>query len=255
MRQCSSEQVVIRDVVIGGEKPLICLSLIAGKKAELIQQADELKKLQPVLLEWRADFFEQAEDQGACLDCLGEMRKQVGQIPLIFTLRSHLEGGQSKMSLKDKLALLSEVMVSGDADIIDVEMSNGTDFIDSINGIKEQTQTRLILSYHNFEMTPSEEYILDKLVQAQEMGADIAKIAVMPKNNADVLRLLSATDRARTSAVKIPIVTMSMGAAGAITRLAGGMFGSDITFAMSEVSSAPGQLPFADVKRVVDILY
>jgi len=255
MRQCSGEQVVIRGVVIGGEKPLICLPLLAGKKVDLIQQADEIKTLQPDLLEWRADCFEQAEDQEACLDCLRDMRKKVGQIPLIFTLRSHLEGGQSTMSLKDKLALLSEVMVSGDVDIIDVEMCNGTDFIESINRIKEQTQTGLILSYHNFERTPSEEFILDKLVQAQEMGADIAKVAVMPKNNADVLSLLSATDRARTSGVKIPIVTMSMGAAGAITRLAGGMFGSDITFAMGEASSAPGQLPFADVKRVVDILY
>ena len=86
------------------------------------------------------------------------------------------------------------------------------------------------------------------------MGADIAKVAVMPENNRDVLALMSATDRARTTLVRVPIITMSMGPLGAVTRLAGGQFGSDITFAAGAVSSAPGQLAIADVRMVMDIL-
>ncbi len=254
MRQKSSKQVVIRDVAIGGEKPLICLPLLAKQKSDLFEQAGQAKILMPDLLEWRVDCFEQAEDRNACLESLKELRNEIGSIPLIFTCRSHLEGGQSTMTEEKRLKLISGVLMTGDIDIVDIELSSGVDFVDSIKKIMEQTQSRLILSYHNFEKTPSEEFIVDKLVQAEEMGADIAKVAVMPENNRDVLTLMSATDRARTTQLRIPMVTMSMGPLGAVTRLVGGQFGSDITFATGAVSSAPGQLAIADVRMVMDIL-
>ena len=254
MRQQSSKQVVIRDVVIGGGKTLICLPLLAKQKNDLLDQAGQSKKLLPDLLEWRIDYFEQAEDRDVCLQSLKELRKEIGSIPLIFTCRSRLEGGQSNISEEKRLELITGVLMAGDADIVDIEMSSGVDFVESIQKIKVQTRCKLILSYHNFEKTPSEEFIADTLVKAEQMGADIAKVAVMPENNRDVLTLMSATDRVRTTLVKIPIITMSMGATGAITRLAGGLFGSDITFAIGTVSSAPGQLAIADVRRVMDIL-
>ncbi len=254
MRQKSREQVIIRDVAIGGEKPLICLPLLAKQKSDLFEQAGQAKIVMPDLLEWRVDCFEQAEDKDVCLQSLRELRKAIGSTPLIFTCRSHLEGGQNTMTEEKRLELISGALMTGDIDIVDIELSSGVDFVDSIKKIMEQTRSRLILSYHNFEKTPSEEFIVDKLVQAEEMGADIAKVAVMPENNRDVLTLMSATDRARTTFLRIPIVTMSMGSLGAVTRLAGGQFGSDITFATGAVSSAPGQLAIADVRMVMDIL-
>jgi 3-dehydroquinate dehydratase-1 len=42
---------------------------------------------------------------------------------------------------------------------------------------------------------------------------------------------------------------MSMGEEGGITRIAGGLFGSDLTFALGKASSAPGQIPIADLRR------
>jgi 3-dehydroquinate dehydratase-1 len=92
-------------------------------------------------------------------------------------------------------------------------------------------------------------------LQAQDMGADIAKLAVMPKNYTDVLTLLGATLRARTGAVKVPIVTMSMGPEGGVTRLAGGLFGSDITFAIGKEASAPGQIPIGALRQAMAVLY
>ena len=254
MRQKSRKQVVIRDIAIGGEKPLICLPLMAKQKSDLFEQAGQAKTLMPDLLEWRVDCFEQAEDRDACLESLKELKKAIGSIPLIFTCRSRLEGGHSKISEEKRLELISRALMTGDIDIADVEMSSGMDFVDSIKNITEQTRSKLILSYHNFDKTPPEEFIVDKLIQAEKMGADIAKVAVMPENNRDVLALMSATDRARTTLVRVPIITMSMGPLGAVTRLAGGQFGSDITFAAGAVSSAPGQLAIADVRMVMDIL-
>ncbi len=254
MRQQSHKQVVIRDVAIGGVKPLICLPLLAKDNDELIYQAGQIKILGPDLLEWRVDCFEEVEDKDGCLLSLRELRKEIGLIVLIFTFRSSHEGGQSKLDEEKRLELIMAALKTGDVDIVDIEMSNQPYFIDSIKEVTAQTKSKLILSYHDFDKTPSEGFIVDKLVQAEEMGADIAKVAVMPEGNGDVLTLLSATNRARTALVNIPIVTMSMGETGAITRIAGGQFGSDITFAMGEASSAPGQLPIADVRLVMDIL-
>ena len=65
---------------------------------------------------------------------------------------------------------------------------------------------------------------------AKDLGADIAKLAVMPKDYSEVLTLFGATLKARTEAVKVPILTMSMGPEGEVARGAGGLFGSDLTF-------------------------
>jgi len=255
MRQQSRIQVMVRDVVIGGGDPLICLPLLAKAKDVLVSHARQIKESGADLLEWRVDCFGQAADKDICLGSLKALRKEIGSLPLIFTFRSLLEGGQSDINEEKRLELIKNAQLSGSTDIVDIEMSSQSDFITSIKEIRDQTQSKMILSYHNFEETPSKEFIVDKLVQAEEMGADIAKVAVMPKNTADVLTLLSATNRARTTHVKIPMITMSMGTLGGVTRLAGGLFGSDITFAMGRDSSAPGQLPIGDVRRVLDILY
>jgi 3-dehydroquinate dehydratase-1 len=48
---------------------------------------------------------------------------------------------------------------------------------------------------------------------------------------------------------------MSMGEQGAVTRLAGGLFGSDITFAVGKASSAPGQIPIAEMRAGMAVLF
>jgi 3-dehydroquinate dehydratase-1 len=70
-----------------------------------------------------------------------------------------------------------------------------------------------------------------------------------------VLTLLGATLKARTGAVNVPIITMSMGAEGEITRVAGGLFGSDLTFAVGKEASAPGQIPIKDLRQAMSVLY
>ena len=47
---------------------------------------------------------------------------------------------------------------------------------------------------------------------------------------------------------------MSMGPLGAVTRMIGGVFGSSLSFAVGEGSSAPGQMPIADLVAVYEII-
>jgi 3-dehydroquinate dehydratase-1 len=51
------------------------------------------------------------------------------------------------------------------------------------------------------------------------------------------------------------MITMSLGPEGRITRLAGGLFGTDITFAMGEAASAPGQIRIQTLRQAMAALY
>jgi len=255
MRQQSKVKVTVRNVVIGGPKPLICLPLVGKTRAMVLQEAETLIELKPDLLEWRIDAFDKTENIEDCLSLLNALRTTIGEIPLLFTCRIDLEGGMSDLSQESRLELIVAAMETGDVDIVDVELCNSKEFIQSVKECARANNTKLILSYHNFKETPSKPFMYAKLVEAQIAGADISKLAVMPENYEDVLTVLSATNKARNETVQIPIVTMSMGPEGAVSRLAGGLFGSDITFAVGVQASAPGQMPIEGLRTAMDLLY
>lgn len=87
------------------------------------------------------------------------------------------------------------------------------------------------------------------------MDADILKIAVMPQSTRDVLTLLSATDEMSRCYADRPIITMSMAAAGVISRLCGEVFGSAMTFGAVGKVSAPGQIPVDQLNNALTILH
>lgn len=255
MRQESIKKVEVRGAVIGGPVPLVCLPMVATTKDGILAEAKELVAKNPDLLEWRVDAYEQVEDVDICLGCLQELREIIQDIPLIFTCRIDMEGGMKEISQARRLEIYKAVMASGNVDIVDIELCNEPSFVESIRAAATSSKVKLILSHHNFKETPSKAFIYAKLHEAQLAGADIAKLAAMPQNYGDVLRLMSATNTARNELVEVPIVTMSMGPEGAVSRLAGGLFGSDITFALGTQASAPGQIPIKELRVGMDLLY
>lgn len=159
------------------------------------------------------------------------------------------------MSSDQRHRLLAKAMASGNLDIVDIELRNDADFVQSIMETARNASVRVILSYHNFEMTPDGTSIFDTLFKARDLGADIAKVAVMPRRYQDVLTLLNATLKARQQGLKIPAITMSMGTQGRLSRVAGGLFGSDITFASGNAPSAPGQMSIEVLRQGMAALY
>ncbi len=255
MRQQRKVQITVRGTVIGGPRPLVCLPLVGETKEKVLLEAEESVTLKPDLLEWRIDACKKAENVKECLLVLRNLRETIGQIPLIFTCRIDLEGGFKKIAREKRLELFTAAIESGIIDIVDIELCNEEAFVKTVKARSKANNVKLMLSYHNFQETPSEPFIYSKLVEAQTAGADISKLAVMPQNYGDVLTLLSATNKARNEAVQIPVVTVSMGPEGAISRLAGGLFGSDITFGVGIQASAPGQIPIKELKSGMELLY
>lgn len=255
MRLQSAIKVAVRQKIIGGADPLVCIPLVAAGKTDLLDQATALLPMAPDLFEWRVDAYAKAADPPDCLDALAALRSIIGDIPLIFTCRIADEGGMQALDPPTRLALIDAAIRSDLMDIVDIELCNTASFIEAVRATSSRHDTKLILSYHDFAQTPAEDFIVDRLTRAQARGADIAKVAVMPHDYQDVLTLLNATFKARRQAVKIPLITMAMAREGAVTRLAGGLFGSDITFAIGKAASAPGQIPIDDLRRAMALLY
>ena len=75
----------------------------------------------------------------------------------------------------------------------------------------------------------------------------------MPQTEPDVLALLAAADRAKQT-VGVPLISMSMGGLGSVSRVMGWIYGSAATFAVGKGSSAPGQIAIEDLRTALAIV-
>ena len=240
--------------VAGGKFPLICTPLVGRTRELILGEVDAVLAKKPDVLEWRVDFFDGIANAADVVSVAGAIKTLTGGVPLLFTRRSIHEGGE-KIALSEEqvLALYQAVCASGQIDLIDFEMGNDPVHIAQVREAARANDIKLILSFHNFSFTPSLEILSQRFLQADELGADIAKVAVMPRNLEDVLTLLSAT-LAASQKLRIPLISMSMGPYGSLTRLFGWTFGSALTFAVGASSSAPGQVPIEDLNTVLTIV-
>ena len=110
------------------------------------------------------------------------------------------------------------------------------------------------MSNHDFQTTPDASTIVNRLRSMQDLGADVVKIAVMPENKLHVVNLLAATAMMQEAYAEVPVVSMSMGKMGAISRISGQVFGSAITFASFAEASAPGQIPVDKMDEALTLI-
>jgi 3-dehydroquinate dehydratase-1 len=151
------------------------------------------------------------------------------------------------------VALITAVCTSRTVELVDFEMNNDPTHIAQVRAASKTHGIGLVLSFHNFQSTPSQEVLSQRFAQAQSLGADVAKIAVMPQRLEDVLSVLGATLES-SQKLDIALVSMSMGGYGSLTRLFGWAFGSAMSFAVGATASAPGQVPIEDMNTVLEIL-
>ncbi len=232
----------VRSLTIGEGLPKIIVPVAAETKEELLLQAVSLKSEPVDAVEWRADQF-RALNEPAVLGTLKALREAIGDLPLLFTIRTKNEGGAFEAAQEEYLRLNLAAAASGLADIIDVEFGSGdaatTQHIRHI----QVHGARVVASSHDFYRTPPKEELVARLCAMQRSGADIVKIAVMPNTEQDVLTLLRASEEFNRLYAKRPFITISMGALGAVSRVCGLLSGTDMTFGAAGVISAPGQLP------------
>lgn len=247
--------VKIRTIEIGSGIPKICVPIVGASEKEILSGADEIKDSAADLVEWRADWYDGVFDINRTETILKELRKILGELPILFTFRTLKEGGRKSIGTEVYVELNRKIVRTGMADLLDVEAFTGDDAVREIIKTAHEFGVKTVASNHDFHKTPPRQEILSRLKKMQEMGADIAKIAVMPQSGKDVLTLLAATEEMVSEYAEIPIITMSMEGTGVLSRISGEVFGSAVTFGCVGRASAPGQMNAGDLKTVLGVLH
>ncbi len=171
--------------------------------------------------------------------------------PLIVTYRSKKEGGNGLARYETRLHYLMKAMASG-ADFVDVEYRMPLEFRQPL--LQMQRSSKLILSTHMSNGTPSGEKLQDLFRKMAATGADILKIITLARNPEDNLRVLRLIPMARK--LGIPIIAFCMGPLGRISRIATCQFGGFLTFASldDDQASAPGQLTIREMRKIFKML-
>ncbi|MGI6106107.1 MAG: type I 3-dehydroquinate dehydratase [Raoultibacter sp.] len=244
----------VRNIVLGQGMPSICVPLTEQSTDELISVIEQAQVLGADLVEWRVDFFNNSSDIDAVCAALCSLRAALGEMPLIFTFRRKVEGGNKAISESDYCELISSVAQTGYVDLMDIEYSIGEAQFNELASSCKAHDIPVIGSHHNFELTPDAQFIVNMLATMEAHDADITKIAVMASCTDDVLTLLEASNEFAKQAQR-PFVAISMGNAGALSRLSGEMFGSVLTFASANKASAPGQMSVTEVRQVLSLFH
>jgi 3-dehydroquinate dehydratase-1 len=237
-----------------GALPLICTPLVGKTREAVLEELTVVLPKGPDAVEWRADFFAALGDTAAVVELGREISRAASGRVVIFTIRSHREGGQP-IALSDRAAIELAAVVCAKTDIeyVDCELSNQEGDIAFLREAAHAHGKLVIASFHDFAGTPERGVLRRKFLEAERLGLDVAKVAVMPKSLEDVLALLGATLEAKQT-IKLPLITMSMGGYGAVSRMVGGVFGSSLSFAVGQNASAPGQIPIDELRTVLGIV-
>lgn len=250
-----TKPLVIRNIGIGEGTPKVIVPIVAVTREAIIEKAKELSTLPIHMVEWRVDFYEAYRDTDSLIAMLRELRIALGDLGLLLTLRTIVEGGKAAVTDEEYLSILQAAAKSGSVDLIDVQMLTDEATVVACVKAIHQEGGYVIGSNHDFHNTPTKPEIIARLSRMDFLGADILKIAVTPNSRADVLELMSATNEMSERHTPKPLVTMSMTGLGSITRICGEVFGSAMTFASVGTGSAPGQIPLEELTHAMETIH
>ncbi|MCH7382731.1 type I 3-dehydroquinate dehydratase [Acinetobacter dispersus] len=223
--------------------------ITAKTKEQAIAQAKVIAANADVdLAEFRIDLLSFASDSKQVIALGQELKQILGTKPMIATIRTHNEGGQLTISDADYGKTYQAYLQQPFMDMLDVEMFRDQQIVKNTVKLAHAKKVLIVMSNHDFQKTPAEAEIIKRLLKQDELGADILKIAVMPQSKQDVFTLMNATLKVSQQSKK-PLLTMSMGKLGTISRIATANMGGSFSFGMIGEASAPGQIDVTQLKQ------
>ncbi len=192
-------------------------------------------------VEIRYDYLEEGQD----LNSLKRIRKAINQ-KAIFTCRLKKFGGQCIKSL-DYWKSVVQMASTAKFDYIDVDYQL-TKEIDYRKFVESLDYGKIILSYHNFNETPSFLKLKKILKKMSGFDPEVYKIAtkVSQKGDADTLLKILLNKKK-----KAKMICLGMGRSGIKTRVLSVILGAELTFASLDKGqeTADGQLSFKELSN------
>lgn len=221
---------------------VIATALTDGAPSGQARQARLAQQQGAGALELRADLLADPAQVRAALTAV----RAASSLPLLLTYRSTTEGGKGAghgQGYEDYLASLLQLRPAVAA--LDIEMACLAS--KALVAEAKAGGYDVVGSCHDFTATPSAAQITQKLAQITAAGADITKVAYMPRTAQDVAALRHAAHDFAGAYPHQPLIAISMGQLGAPSRTD---LVNCLTFATiaDGAASAPGQATIAYVR-------
>lgn len=235
-----------------GELPVKTIVPITAKTAQqaLAQAKVIADNPNADIAEFRIDLLDFASNNKAVITLGKQLNQILKHKPLIATIRTANEGGQLKVSDAEYEKIYTEYLKQPFMQLLDIEMFRDPGSVAKLTKLAHDKKVLVIMSNHDFAKTPDQQDIENRLLKQDQMGADILKIAVMPTSTQDVFTLMNATLAVSQKSQK-PLLTMSMGQLGTISRVATANMGGSMSFGMIGEASAPGQIDVIQLKQLL----
>ena len=251
-------------------KVKIIVPITGADEETIMKEAKTIAETEADCVEWRVDLAKGLCNVGISFmsdeplvdmysDNIEEILKRLSRIlkgkELLLTIRTEFQGGEFPYNPQVYERLVCDAIKSGFLSMVDLEDSTEKDVFERIMKLAKESDVKTVVSYHDFSRTPEVDVILEKFRRIRSTGADIIKTAYWPLDPEDVAAVLLATAKFKEEDEgQHELITMSMGNLGRVSRVSGGVFGSDYTFATVGETSAPGQMPIEKVIEMMEVL-
>lgn len=219
--------------------PHICIALGFTDAEDLVAHAKRECESGELFFEFRLDYLS-APEQG-----VAAIRKFLSAHPectILATCRRHQNHGRFNGSIEEQVRILSAAVEAG-ARAVDIEIESAEHATERLDALR--SHSFFVLSYHNYEGTPSTEVLLRRMVR---IPADAYKVVTTARKPSDSLRvLLLPKAHPRT-----PMVVLAMGEAGFPTRVLSTALGALYTYAAPSTAegTAAGQVSARSLRHL-----
>jgi 3-dehydroquinate dehydratase type I len=225
----------------------LCASVSAKTVSSLRSNIQDARRVMPDYVELRLDYIRNLDTMK-----VESIRDQL-QGNEILTIRSRHEGGQLLISEKLRIELIRFVISRLEPYLIDIEIRTLQKNPLLIQEL-ESSNTKLVASFHNFQNTPSLPLLNNIIASAPLRSKSLFAIKIATKANSlrDNLKVLALYSNLRKiSLSEKKLVAFCMGEFGIPSRILSLFLGSPFGYTSIGHATAPGQLDFETMAKIV----
>ena len=220
----------------------ICVSITASAPEDLKKQIKRAFSYGADFVEIRFDFLMPA-DMRESLKIVKSIRNKA-----VFTLRSVQQNGKFTGTNEERIFWLKQLSLLQPM-LLDVELHTLRDNDELVDFFTEQ-KTRILVSWHDFEKTPTNNNLID-LLGEMRIYSNYVKVATTARNVQDCIRILDLYD----VTTELNLIAFAMGELGILSRILCTIYGNaPFTYAALEEAFVPGQLTVQQMRKLYDMI-
>jgi 3-dehydroquinate dehydratase/shikimate dehydrogenase len=219
--------------------PRICIALGFSDVDALLEHARREQEAGESFFEFRLDYLPSPE-QG--LPAIHDFLAAHPECTILATCRRHQNEGRYNGSIEEQVRILGAAVSAG-ARAVDVEIESAENIQAHLECLRGQAT--LVVSYHNYQTTPSVDAVLRRMMKVPADAYKIVTTARKPSDNMRVLGLAKSNPRT-------PVIVLAMSECGFPTRVLSTAAGGLYTYAAPNAAegTASGQVTARQLRHL-----